>query len=211
MKRLLLVVMSAAAVMSCTRSEIQGPQSKGQLSFAVTQTPFQASDIATRAIESGTAGGTSFQNDDAIGVYVHTSAAVAGQGNHSTNMRYVTSDKGATWKAANALGGELLSGTTYRATAYYPFASVVADPTKIDHMVGLDQSSKTSTTETAAGAMELSDFMVAPGAAISNVPASPTSTLIFSHAMCKLVIKVGIPTLIEGETVSSVKDRKSVV
>lgn len=196
---------------SCTRSEVQQLSADCPVDLTVAMSDYQPSG------EKGSSGGAfasdgqpansstrasevDFQRGDKIGLYVTQGGSVVeAEGNHSSNVPYRYDGS---WRAAGSLGGALISGTTYRATAYYPYKQGVSDPTKIEHSVATDQSAGATSS---AGALELSDFMVSSITALGGVdltPQKPTASLSFTHSMAKFIVTFVVPEQLDGHEVT---------
>lgn len=159
----------------------------------------KSSDPLTRATE------TNFEAMDEIGVFVYTGYLGSGP-YHSSNMRYYTVDgtpDGTTspqWTTTEPLGGALAYGTTYYATAYYPYQAGLSNATQVSYAL--------ATNQTAAQALERSDFMWATPVTVTTATATPTAKFSFAHLMCKLVLSLDVPTLIDGSVASKVNSIK---
>lgn len=157
------------------------------------------SEPASRATE------TNFEAMDEIGVFVY--AGYLGSGPyHSSNMRYYTVDgtpDGTTspqWTTTEPLGGALAYGTTYYATAYYPYQAGLSNATQVSYAL--------ATNQTATQALERSDFMWATPVTVTTATATPTAKFSFAHLMCKLVLSLDVPTLIDGSVASKINSIK---
>ena len=151
-------------------------------------------DPVSRATE------TNFEAMDEIGVFVYVGMPTyLGSGPyHTSNLRYYTVEgtpDGTTspqWTATAPLGGAFDYGNNYAAVAYYPYQAGLKDATVVAHAVAVDQSP--------AKALERSDFLWEAPVAVATATSSPTAAFAFSHLMCKLVLSLDVPTLIDGAT-----------
>lgn len=159
----------------------------------------KSSEPVTRATE------TNFEAQDEIGVFVYSGYLGSGP-YHSGNMWYYTENgtpDGSTspqWTTTEPLGGPLTYGTTYSATAYHPYQANATNATQVAHEIATDQ--------TAAKALERSDFLWAAPVSVLNPTATPTATFTFAHLMGKLVLSLDVPTLINGSVASKVNSLK---
>ena len=143
---------------------------------------------------------TNFEAMDEIGVFVYqgTSAYLGSGPYHTGNVRYYTetgTPDGTTspqWTATEPLGGAFDYGKNYAATAYYPYQEGLKNATAVAHAVATDQG--------AAKALERSDFLWGAPVAVATATSSPTAAFAFSHLMCKLVLSLDVPTLVDGAT-----------
>lgn len=181
-------------ILPSSAPQVYMPSSVDGFGWKITTDTEWQDKVVSRATE------TAFQKSDAVGLFIHTADAVSSTGNHTHNLKYVTSD-GSKWQSAGALGGGLVADK-YTVTAYSPYRSGVTNPTAMSVEVNVDQSSAAPTDGT-AGVLERSDFMSAKAVMSDPKGAKPSAALTFSHRLSKLVVVVGVPSLVNGSPVTS--------
>ena len=209
----ILVLFALLSAVSCRRSEVQRLDGEGRtFSVAATAGEFEPSTAAgstanafgSSAVQKASrATETAFQQSDRIGLFVTegASSVVGATGNHSSNVPY-RYDAGE-WRAAGSLAAPLEPTKSYRATAYSPYKQGVTNPLAVDHEVYADQSAPAAAE---AGALELSDLMVAGASAVTGVSGAtpdPKVSLAFTHAMAKFVTTFAVPSVLDGADVQS--------
>ena len=174
-KSIASVLFLASAIASCTEGrnepEAIDPNGKTEMTF----TPRHPSE--TRATD------TSFEQGDAVGIYVAESTArLETVGNTVNNEPLVFS--GTDWTTDNRL---FWDNGTYNVYAYYPRIDMVTSTTDQPFQVSTDQATATETS-----GYEASDLLHAATLGVT-ASADPVS-LRFRHIMSKLTVR-----LIKGE------------